>query len=32
VGEDRDAEIAELMRTLPRPDQHRVALWWPGVA
>lgn len=32
VGEDRDAEIAELMRTLPPNDQVRVALWWPGGA
>lgn len=32
VGEDRDPEIAELMRTLPQVDQVRVALWWPGGA
>lgn len=32
VGEDRDPEIAELMRTVPPADQVRVALWWPGGA
>lgn len=32
VGEDRDPEIAELMRTLPQSEQVRVALWWPGGA
>lgn len=32
VGEDRDSEIAELLRTLPQSDQVRVALWWPGGA
>jgi SAM-dependent methyltransferase len=32
VGEDRDAEIAELLRTLPPMEQTRVALWWPGGA
>ena len=32
VGEDRDEEIAELLRTL-EPLPHRVAaLWWPGAA
>lgn len=32
VGEDRDPEIAELLRTLPATDRTRVALWWPGAA
>lgn len=32
VGEDRDPEIAELMRTLPPSDHVRVAIWWPGAA
>lgn len=30
VDKDRDAEIADLMRTLPRSGHTRVALWWPG--
>jgi SAM-dependent methyltransferase len=32
VGEDRDAEIAEVMRTLAPTSHTRAALWWPGTA
>ncbi|HET7487788.1 MAG TPA: class I SAM-dependent methyltransferase [Acidimicrobiales bacterium] len=32
VGEDRDEEIAALLRTLPRPDHRVVAFWWDGGA
>lgn len=32
VGEERDEEIAQLLRDLP-PREHRIAaLWWPGAA
>jgi hypothetical protein len=32
VGEERDEEIAELLRTLPPVDVTVAALWWPGAA
>lgn len=32
VGEERDEEIAELLRTLPPVDVTVAALWWPGTA
>lgn len=32
VGEDRDPEIAELLRALPAAEHRVVALWWPGTA
>lgn len=32
VGEERDAEIEELLRALPRSDQRVVAFWWEGAA
>ena len=32
VGQERDEEIAELLRTLPPVDVTVAALWWPGAA
>ena len=32
VDEDRDEEIAELLRTRPPQEQRVTALWWPGGA
>lgn len=32
VGEERDPEIAEFLRSTPPSDQEVVALWWPGGA
>lgn len=32
VGEDRDAEIAELLRSRPTQEARVAALWWPGGA
>lgn len=32
VGQDRDAEIADLMQSLPQTSHSRVALFWPGGA